>query len=881
MRIDTRLKAVPALLTALIGGPAAAGTLDPALADAILDMAPGDFVDVIVRCVDPLDPATVSADRLIPALKQKASACERSLSKPLKATAAATPETLWIINGIQARVPVAALNGLVHRPGVDVIYLNEEVFLPPTPVPSGIPSSSSWTFWNIDETRAPDLWGLGYYGTGVVVASMDTGVDALHANIAPQYRGGTNSWFDPHGQHPTPYDADGHGTMVTGLMIGTNAGGVNLGMAPDARWIAVKLFNDAGSSDLAKIHQGFQWLLDPNKNGLPEDAPHIVNNSWALLGTEGKCLGEFATDITALRSAGIAVVFSAGNSGPESNTSLDPANDPGSFSVGAIDSSLLVPDFSSRGPSACDGDIYPRLAAPGKDVITAGLTLGGAYPYTYVYGTGTSFAAPHVAGALAILKGAFPEKGFPELEAALMGGALDIGALGLDNVSGAGVLDMVSAFLLLGDSEPPPPPVDSDGDGVSDTLDQCPNTPVGAAVDASGCSAAQRDSDGDGVSDALDQCPNTPAGAAVNPSGCATSQLDSDGDGVSDALDLCPNTPAGATVNASGCATSQLDSDGDGVSDALDLCPNTQAGAAVNASGCATSQLDSDGDGVSDALDQCPGTPAGTAVDSTGCALPAAPSAATLYLSLTNTSGTLSGLGPNGSSLAYADEDILSWNGSYYEMVFDGSAAGLPSSSDIFAFDIDSANNRILMAFSAALTVPGVAGTVDDSDVVAYSLTTRTFSLFFDGSDVGLDSSSDRIDAFGLLPDGRLLFSTVGNPTVPGLSGLADEDLLVFTPTSLGANTSGTWALYFDGSDVGLSNSSDEDVNAVAVDGQGRVYLSTLGNFSVSGLSGQDEDVFVCTPSSLGPTTACSFSLFFDGTAHGLSADDIDAIDLP
>jgi hypothetical protein len=452
--------------------------------------------------------------------------------------------------------------------------------------------------------------------------------------------------------------------------------------------------------------------------------------------------------------------------------------------------------------------------APGRDVITAGLTLGGADPYSYVYGTGTSFAAPHVAGALAILKGAFPEKGFPELEAALMDGALDIGAVGLDNVSGAGVLDVVSAFVLLGDSEPPPPPLDSDGDGVSD---------------------------------ALDLCPNTPAGAAVNPSGCATSQLDSDGDGVSDALDLCPNTPAGA---------------------------------AVNPSGCATSQLDSDGDGVSDALDQCPGTPAGTAVDATGCALPAAPSAI-LYLSLTNTSGTLSGLGPNGSSLAYADEDILSWNGSSYAMVFDGSAAGLPATSDIFAFDVDSANNRILMAFSAALTVPGITGTVEASDVVAYNLATRTFSLFFDGSDVGLDSASARIDVFGLLPDGRLLFSSVGNPTVPGLSGLADEDLLAFTPTSLGATTSGTWALYFDGSDVRLNTTADEDVEAAAVDGNGRVYLRTLGDFSVSGLSGQDEDVFVCTPTSLGPTTACSFSLFFDGTARGLSADDIDAIDLP
>jgi hypothetical protein len=117
---------------------------------------------------------------------------------------------------------------------------------------------------------------------------------------------------------------------------------------------------------------------------------------------------------------------------------------------------------------------------------------------------------------------------------------------------------------------------------------------------------------------------------------------------------------------------------------------------------------------------------------------------------------------------------------------------------------------------------------------------------------------------------------------VPGLSGLADEDLLIFTPTSLGANTSGAWALYFDGSDVGLTTNDAEDVDAAAVAANGDIYLSTVGNFSVAGLSGQDEDVFVCKPTTLGAATACNgFSLFFDGTAHGLSTEDVDAIDLP
>jgi len=91
-----------------------------------------------------------------------------------------------------------------------------------------------------------------------------------------------------------------------------------------------------------------------------------------------------------------------------------------------------------------------------------------------------------------------------------------------------------------------------------------------------------------------------------------------------------------------------------------------------------------------------------------------------------------------------------------------------------------------------------------------------------------------------------------------------------------------TFAMYFDGSDVGLSN-SNENVDAAAVDAAGRIYLSTTGNFSVTGASGADEDVFVFTPTTLGATTSGTFSpsLYFDGSAFGLSSNDIFAIDLP
>lgn len=153
-------------------------------------------------------------------------------------------------------------------------------------------------------------------------------------------------------------------------------------------------------------------------------------------------------------------------------------------------------------------------------------------------------------------------------------------------------------------------PADSDGDGISNTYDACPNTAAGTPIDARGCGL---DADGDGVSDNADRCPNTPAGTPVTADGCPR---DSDSDGVTDNNDRCPNTPAGTPVTADGCPR---DSDGDNVPDNVDRCPNTPAGTPVNAEGC---PRDTDGDGVLDNADRCADTPAGTRVDANGCPVP-------------------------------------------------------------------------------------------------------------------------------------------------------------------------------------------------------------------------------------------------------------------
>ncbi|MFH0983586.1 MAG: S8 family serine peptidase [Planctomycetota bacterium] len=230
------------------------------------------------------------------------------------------------------------------------------------------------------------------------------------------------------------------------------------------------------------------------------------------------------------------------------------------------------------------------------------------------------------------------------------------------------------------------------------------------------------------------------------------------------------------------------------------------------------------------------------------------------------------------------NEDIVAYDtgAGTWSLVFDGSDVGLGG----FAVNGMAVlpDGDILLTFTAAGTVGGVA--MDDSDIVRFTptalgaTTAGSFSLYFDGSDVGLTVNDEDLDAIGLLSDGRLVVSVIGNFSGTGASGV-DEDLFVFNATSLGATTAGSFAMYFDGSDVGLSTSSNEDVDAAGFTTSGTILLSTLGSFSVTGVSGADEDLFEFAPTSLGSTTSGTFSMFLDLSTLGIStAADVIAVEL-
>ena len=233
-------------------------------------------------------------------------------------------------------------------------------------------------------------------------------------------------------------------------------------------------------------------------------------------------------------------------------------------------------------------------------------------------------------------------------------------------------------------------------------------------------------------------------------------------------------------------------------------------------------------------------------------------------------------------ALEVAAEDVVFFDGTDFELYFDGSDVGLRNMA-IDALAVIG-ENEILMSFVEPGSVLGIPGTVDNSDVVKFTFhpfcpnAPGSFDYYFDGSDVGLEPGGENVDGVELLEDGRLVISGSSQLRVPGVSA-SEEDLLVFTPTSLGPSTAGTWALWFDGSDVGLAG---EDVDAVAIDDRGNLLLSCTSSFYVPHVAGRDEDVFVFQPTSLGPHTAGSYAaaLWFDGSDYGLTGNDVTAVDL-
>ncbi len=339
-----------------------------------------------------------------------------------------------IANAIYTSGNLSLIRALATYPEVKYVADNPVVKLPDPPTEETVtPRGSGTPTWGIDTIGADEVWDLGITGQGVVIGGQDTGYEWDHPAIKEQYRGWNGSipnhnynWHDaitsminPDGNNNpcgysllVPCDDNSHGTHTMGTMAGGEGQNLDIGVAPGAKWIGCRNM-DRGHGTPATYMDCFEFFLAPtnlnNENPDPTRAPHVINNSWSCPTSEGCNASNFElmeTVINNLKTAGVVVVVSAGNNGPDcSSVNAPPSIFENSFAVGAANVTDTIASWSSRGPVQVTGSgiLKPNVVAPGVGTFSA--VLNGQYGTK----SGTSMAGPHTAGAVALIISAKPE----------------------------------------------------------------------------------------------------------------------------------------------------------------------------------------------------------------------------------------------------------------------------------------------------------------------------------------------------------------------------------------------------------------------------------------------------------------------------------------
>ena len=342
-------------------------------------------------------------------------------------------QSFWINNSILVESSgLNTINALLSFSEIESIQPRKEYILyEPEKEDVSIKNEINAIEPNLTHVNADDVWAMGYTGEGLVVANIDTGVRYSHEALVEEYRGNNGgtfdhdyNWFNP--DDPTddePRDGNGHGTHTMGTMVGDDGGDNQIGIAPDADWIACAGCPDGSCTDTALLGCG-QWIAAPTDlaggNADPDMRPNVVNNSWGDCGQTYDPW--FADVIDAWHAVGTYPVFSNGNASncgysepPGLNTVGNPARSGDVSGVGASGTSNgAYATFSNWGPTdnpdtinPTDGfdTMKPQFIAPGTSIRSS--TPGSDSEYQDGW-SGTSMAAPHVTGLVALIWQAAP-----------------------------------------------------------------------------------------------------------------------------------------------------------------------------------------------------------------------------------------------------------------------------------------------------------------------------------------------------------------------------------------------------------------------------------------------------------------------------------------
>jgi len=444
-----------------------------------------EIIRVIVR-LEPADLRDVPKTMVVDRLKEHANRTQEQVIEFLQMRGARVLNKFWLANAILAEVKVSTIRDLASLSSVEKIHEDFQVMTmendanrsltslaPPlgvredfqVKVPEvsgdivGISSSNGAT-WGLNRVRAPDTWALGINGSGTRVAVLDTGVEITHPDLAgkmwtdnpadPTYPGG---WieFDSNGNiviGSTPHDTDGHGTHTSGTVVGDNASGTAIGVAPGA-WLMHALILPYGGGTFAQLVAGMQWAIAPtDQYGNPAgQRADVASMSWGDYGY----WDDFIEPITNMKAAGVVPVASIGNAGE--GTSGSPGNVYEAFGIGAMDAYDAVPWWSSGEVVYKTDWVNPPAEWPSSyikpDFSAPGVSVYSSVPWGYEYWSGTSMAAPHVAGTIALMLDANPTLTVDDIYDTLKSTSDDLGSPSQDTRYGWGVIDAFDAVVTV------------------------------------------------------------------------------------------------------------------------------------------------------------------------------------------------------------------------------------------------------------------------------------------------------------------------------------------------------------------------------------------------------------------------------------------------